>query len=88
MEKLLTFVLLPENEPMNIEDSLEATGVSRLVIRGRPGQHLANCLREAMMLAVTQWVPVELVFNEKSYTADPRRFAELMNPESSDEGRA
>ncbi len=56
-----------------MDAELKTITVTEVVVQARSGRGVADCLREAALLALTEQRHVRLLHNEDSYVANPNR---------------
>ena len=54
------------------------TELKEVVLSATPGSPIGECMREALLMAATEWRNVKLIHNGKNYYAKPNRMLETI----------
>ena len=61
-----------------MNETLKSISIDEVVVKALPGNHIGTCKREAIELAVSNWVTVRLIHNEVSYVVNKEKLDDLM----------
>lgn len=52
--------------------------IKELVVEAQSGTSRLNCLKDAMVLAVEEWITTRLIFNDESVVIDPEKLCDMV----------